>query len=63
MSKDVNDFDDNGTKSTDILDQLLREPTTDRRSFFIGLLITAIGALFVVAKLIHIVTISREDSP
>jgi hypothetical protein len=50
------DSDPDDDKSTDILDQLLREPTSDRRSFFIGLLVTAIAALLLVARLIYIVT-------
>jgi hypothetical protein len=49
-----NDLDDD--ESTGILDLLTRERTTDRRSLLVGLLITALGALIFVARLIYLVT-------
>ena len=55
MGTDDNDLDDDD-ESTGILDLLTREPTTDRRSLLVGLLITALGALIFVARLIHSVT-------
>jgi hypothetical protein len=49
-----NDPDDD--ESTGILDLLTREPTTDRRSLLVGVLVTALGALILVARLIYLVT-------
>jgi hypothetical protein len=51
-----NDPDDDGDESTGILDLLTREPTTDRRSLLVGVLVTALGALILVARLIYLVT-------
>jgi hypothetical protein len=55
MSTGDNDLDDDD-ESTGILDLLTRERTTDRRSLFVGLLVTALGALIFVARLIYMVT-------
>jgi hypothetical protein len=54
MSTGDNDPDDD--ESTGILDLLTREPTTDRRSLLVGVLVTALGALILVARLIYLVT-------
>jgi hypothetical protein len=57
MGTGDNDPDD---ESTGILDLLTRERTTDRRSLLVGVLVTALGALILVARLIYLAKLSGE---